>query len=189
MIITIWLHFFQQCMKFDKKKYGRGGRGGGGREGFSTIMFQRFNLKNSFIKYGPPVVKTYIRYWFRRLNNSSEILFMLEGAPPHWANSVRDWMNYHLPDHWIGRGTANEWEEPRARFTSEIMRILMIWSPQWPQHSWKFREKCWALPWPILGSGWKMSSKFEVAISRNKYIYMIYMVLLCFLILSRVKSD
>ena len=41
---------------------------------------------------------------FRRLNNSSEIVFMQDGAPTHWVKSVRDWMNVHLPDRWIGRG-------------------------------------------------------------------------------------
>ena len=45
---------------------------------------------------------------FRRLNNSSEIVFMQDDAPPHWAKSVRDWMNVHLPDRWIGRGTAKD---------------------------------------------------------------------------------
>ena len=31
-----------------------------------------------------------------------------DGAPPHWAKSVREWMNVHLTDRWIGRGTAND---------------------------------------------------------------------------------
>ena len=45
---------------------------------------------------------------FWRLNNFSKMVFMQDGAPPHWAKSVRDWMNVHLPDRWIGRGTAND---------------------------------------------------------------------------------
>ena len=45
---------------------------------------------------------------FRKLNNSSEIMFMRDGVPPHWAKSVRIWMHVHLPDRWIGRGTAND---------------------------------------------------------------------------------
>ena len=39
------------------------------------------------------------------------------------------------------------------------------------------------------GKRLKRSSKFEVTLSRTKYIFNIYIVLLCFPILSRVKSD
>ena len=45
IIITILLHFYQQCLKFDEKKI-RGGEEGG----VSTIMFQICTLKNVFIK-------------------------------------------------------------------------------------------------------------------------------------------
>ena len=45
---------------------------------------------------------------FERLDYASQIIFMQDGAPPHWAKIVRDWMNVNLPDRWIGRETAND---------------------------------------------------------------------------------
>ena len=38
------------------------------------------------------------------LPNASNVLFMQDGAPPHWAQRVRDWLNETFPDRWIGRG-------------------------------------------------------------------------------------
>ena len=29
---------------------------------------------------------------------------MQDGAPPHWAQRVRDWLNPKMLDQWIGRG-------------------------------------------------------------------------------------
>ena len=49
---------------------------------------------------------------FQALQDSSRLLLMQDGAPPHWAKSVRNWMNVHLPDRWIGRGNANDENVP-----------------------------------------------------------------------------
>jgi len=38
------------------------------------------------------------------LRNSSDIIFMQDGAPPHWAKKVRSWLNETFPGRWIGTG-------------------------------------------------------------------------------------
>ena len=38
------------------------------------------------------------------LENSSDIIFMQDGAPPRWAKKVRSWLNETFPGRWIGRG-------------------------------------------------------------------------------------
>ena len=42
------------------------------------------------------------------LQNQSELLLMQDGAPPHWAQRVRDWLNLNLPQKWIGRGNSRD---------------------------------------------------------------------------------
>ena len=42
-----------------------------------------------------PVISTW--------NNIENIIFMLDGAPPHFAVVVGQWLNSHLPGRWIGR--------------------------------------------------------------------------------------
>ena len=38
-----------------------------------------------------------------------EILFQQDGAPPHFANVIRDKLNTELPVRWIGRRGSVEW--------------------------------------------------------------------------------
>ena len=45
---------------------------------------------------------------FKNLPDSDQILFMQDGAPPHWSKIVRDWMNTNLPQRWIGRGSDDD---------------------------------------------------------------------------------
>ena len=45
---------------------------------------------------------------FCSIPNSSNLLFQQDGAPPHWALHVRDWLNNNLADRWIGRGGPND---------------------------------------------------------------------------------
>ena len=33
---------------------------------------------------------------------------MQDGAPPHWAKAVRDWLNSNLQQRWIGRGGVED---------------------------------------------------------------------------------
>ena len=40
------------------------------------------------------------------------MIFMQDGAPPHFATIVRHWLNQKLPGRWIGRGTANDLNIP-----------------------------------------------------------------------------
>lgn len=35
--------------------------------------------------------------------------FQLDGAPPHYAADVRDWLNFNFPNRWIGRGGPVAW--------------------------------------------------------------------------------
>ena len=35
--------------------------------------------------------------------NIEHSIFMLDGAPPHFASVVREWMNAHFPGIWMGR--------------------------------------------------------------------------------------
>ncbi len=43
-----------------------------------------------------------------------ELLFMQDGAPPHWGLLVRAWLNEMLPDRWMGRGSPNMPWPPRS---------------------------------------------------------------------------
>lgn len=45
---------------------------------------------------------------FCRLPNAPELLFMQDGAPPHWQKDVRSWLNEKFPGRWIGRGGAED---------------------------------------------------------------------------------
>jgi transposase len=41
--------------------------------------------------------------------NHLPIWFQQDGAPPHYATAVRNWLNVQFPDRWIGRRGAVEW--------------------------------------------------------------------------------
>ena len=43
-------------------------------------------------------------FWPTVMNSGVEedIIFMQDGAPPHWGRNVRDWPNKNLENHWIG---------------------------------------------------------------------------------------
>jgi hypothetical protein len=40
--------------------------------------------------------------------------FMLDGAPPHWARNVRQWLTEKFPNRWMGRGSPNMPWPPRS---------------------------------------------------------------------------
>lgn len=46
-------------------------------------------------------------------------IFQQDGAPPHWHNEVRDWLNLTVPDRWIGRKGPND-------------RACFLWPPRSP---------------------------------------------------------
>lgn len=45
---------------------------------------------------------------------TDDIIFMQDGAPPHWGLGVRGWLNEHLPGRWMGRGSPNLPWPPRS---------------------------------------------------------------------------
>lgn len=48
------------------------------------------------------------------LPNYHRYVFQHDGAPPHWSRAVRDWLDEHFPNRWIGRrGNYLEWP-PRS---------------------------------------------------------------------------
>lgn len=42
-------------------------------------------------------------------NNSNEVIFMQDGATPHYALIVREWFQENFPDKWIGRDGLHHW--------------------------------------------------------------------------------
>ncbi len=43
----------------------------------------------------------------QQLPNFHSLVFMQDGAPPHWATAVRNWLSDTLPGRWMGRGSPN----------------------------------------------------------------------------------
>jgi hypothetical protein len=37
----------------------------------------------------------------------NDLVFMQDGAPPHWSRAVRNWLSVTLPNRWMGRGSPN----------------------------------------------------------------------------------
>jgi hypothetical protein len=37
----------------------------------------------------------------------NDVIFMQDGAPPHWSTSVRQWLTATFPNRWMGRGSPN----------------------------------------------------------------------------------
>lgn len=42
-----------------------------------------------------------------------DMIFMQDGAPPHWLRTVRDWLDEHFPERWLGRDGPILWP-PRS---------------------------------------------------------------------------
>lgn len=43
----------------------------------------------------------------QQLPNFAETIFMQDGAPPHWALTVRGWLTMTFPNRWMGRSSPN----------------------------------------------------------------------------------
>ena len=70
-----------------------------------AVIIGSFFFKNnlngeSYLK----MLKTQFIRKFGKLKNSDQLVFMQDGAPPHWSTNVRKWLNENLPGRWIGRG-------------------------------------------------------------------------------------
>ena len=55
------------------------------------------------------MLQTFFYPELERRHNEDEQLFMQDGAPPHYANVVRDWLDATFPGKWIGRRGAIDW--------------------------------------------------------------------------------
>lgn len=51
------------------------------------------------------------QFWpaVERLGLKEELIFMQDGAPPHWSRAVRAWLDEKFPGRWIGRGGPMRW--------------------------------------------------------------------------------
>jgi len=55
-----------------------------------------------------------------QLNEDSvDFILQMNGAPPHFHRQVREFLNQHLPQRWIGRGTDDD-------------QMLLAWPPRSP---------------------------------------------------------
>ena len=45
---------------------------------------------------------------------AEDIIFMQDGAPPHWSKNVRSWLDVTWPERWMGRGSTNLPWPPRS---------------------------------------------------------------------------
>ena len=61
-----------------------------------------------------------------------DIIFMQDGAPPHWALVVRAYLNAHFPQQWIGRAADSD-------------DALIRWPPRAPYGATS-KEKSFILP-------------------------------------------
>ena len=41
--------------------------------------------------------------------NHRRLIFMQDGAPPHYRTDVREWLDTHFPNRWLGRAGPMEW--------------------------------------------------------------------------------
>ncbi|CAL8083413.1 unnamed protein product [Calicophoron daubneyi] len=56
-------------------------------------------------------------------NNIKDLIFMQDGAPPHFAFIVREWPNDQFPRRWMGRRGSHEWP---ARIPDLTLRGLFL---------------------------------------------------------------
>jgi hypothetical protein len=45
----------------------------------------------------------------RKLHSIRSIIFQQDGAPAHFAVDVRQYLDYHFPNRWIGKGDPIRW--------------------------------------------------------------------------------
>lgn len=55
------------------------------------------------------MLQTFFYTELQQSNNVNEQLFMQDGAPPHYANNVRQWLDVKFPGKWIGRRGPIDW--------------------------------------------------------------------------------
>ena len=62
-----------------------------------------FSLRRAYLEmlkdtFYPEVVES---------DQTEEMIFMQDGAPPHWGRNVREWLSENFPERWMGHGSPN----------------------------------------------------------------------------------
>lgn len=84
-------------------------------------------------------------------------IFQQDGAPPHWHNAVREWLNVTLPDRWIGRKGPND-------------RACYAWPPRSPDltpcdfYLWGFIKDRVYVP-PLPADLHELQNRIEAAVA------------------------
>ena len=68
---------------------------------------------------GTAFLDTFTEWLLPQLNDSANFILQMDGAPPHFHRHVREFLNQHLPQRWIGRGTNDD-------------QMLLAWPPRFP---------------------------------------------------------
>ena len=55
------------------------------------------------------LLNNYFYPLFRRLPDNNSMIFMRDGASPHYACQVREWLEQKFPARWIGRRGPIDW--------------------------------------------------------------------------------
>ena len=71
-------------------------------------IWNRYNLKSTGRIYTFPQIETFEQ------ETVSRIIFMQDGAPPHFSCFVTDVLNERFTDAWIGRGGPIPWPPRNA---------------------------------------------------------------------------
>jgi hypothetical protein len=59
------------------------------------------------------MLQTFFIPEIRKLNKLRSIIFQQDGSPPHFSIDVRQYLDKHFPNRWIGRGGSIRWA-PRS---------------------------------------------------------------------------
>ena len=73
---------------------------------FHEPTIDSFNYRDMLEQYAMPQIVG---------EGNETAMFQQDGAPPHYANIVRDYLDETLPGKWIGRGAPNGWRAWPAR--------------------------------------------------------------------------
>jgi hypothetical protein len=73
-----------------------------GKNGVVGPFFTRANVTGaSYLALLQNQFMLVVQHW----PSFNSLLFMQDGAPPHWALIVRDWLDQHFTGRWMGRGS------------------------------------------------------------------------------------
>jgi hypothetical protein len=55
--------------------------------------------------------------------NIDDLIFMQDGASPHFANAVRAWLDKNFPGRWLGRRRLHEWTARSPDLTPSLFTV------------------------------------------------------------------